>query len=110
MSFRELRVWHAAMTLVEKVYILTHNFPTQEMYGLTSQIRRAAVLIPSNIGEGHTRAHLKEYLHHLSMAQPHCGTGNTTGDPPANLLPQVPRPILSEINSPGNRMYAPGNA
>jgi hypothetical protein len=58
-SFRELRVWQAAMILVEKVYMLTQDFPKQEMYGLTSQIRRAAVSIPSNIAEGHTREHLK---------------------------------------------------
>jgi len=58
-SFRELRVWQAAMILVENVYMLTQDFPKQEMYGLTSQIRRAAVSIPSNIAEGHTREHLK---------------------------------------------------
>ena len=68
-SFRDLRVWQAGMDLVEHVYHLTHTFPTHEMYGLTSQIRRAAVSIPSNIAEGHTREHSKEYLHHLSMAQ-----------------------------------------
>jgi hypothetical protein len=48
-SFRELRVWQAAMILVENVYMLTQDFPKQEMYGLTSQIRRAAVSIPSNM-------------------------------------------------------------
>ena len=68
-SFRELRVWQAAINLVERVYELTQVFPNQEIYGLTSQIRRAAVSVPSNIAEGHTREHLKEYLHHLSMAQ-----------------------------------------
>ncbi|CAN5891284.1 hypothetical protein BH18ACI4_BH18ACI4_10010 [soil metagenome] len=60
-SFRELRVWEAAMNLVEKVYRLTRRFPKQETYGLVSQIQRAAVSIPSNIAEGHTREHLKEY-------------------------------------------------
>lgn len=68
-SFRELRIWQAAMDLVEKIYLLTRSFPKQETYGLTSQLQRAAVSIPSNIAEGHTREHLKEYLHHLSMAQ-----------------------------------------
>ena len=68
-SFRELRIWQAAMDLVEKVYLLTRSVPKQETYGLTSQLQRAAVSIPSNIAEGHTREHLKEYLHHLSMAQ-----------------------------------------
>ena len=68
-NFKELRVWQRAMDLVEQVYELTRDFPKQETYGLTSQIRRAAVSVPSNIAEGHTREHLKEYLHHLSMAQ-----------------------------------------
>lgn len=68
-SFRDLRVWRAGMELVERVYQLTQSFPAREAYGLTSQMRRAAVSIPSNIAEGHTREHTKEYLHHLSIAQ-----------------------------------------
>ena len=68
-SFRDLRVWQASMDLVEQVYQFTQTFPSQEIYGLISQMRRAAVSIPSNIAEGHTREHSKEYLHHLSMAQ-----------------------------------------
>jgi four helix bundle protein len=68
-SYRELRVWQSAMELVERVYHLTRTFPREEMYGLSSQLQRAAVSVPSNIAEGHTREHLKEYLHHISMAQ-----------------------------------------
>ena len=68
-SYRDLRVWQAAMNLVEQVYRLTRAFPKQETYGFSSQMQRAAVSIPSNIAEGHTREHLKEYLHHLSIAQ-----------------------------------------
>lgn len=68
-SFRDLRVWQAGMDLVEKIYQVTLRFPNTEVYGLTSQIRRAAVSIPSNIAEGHTREHLKEYLQFISMAQ-----------------------------------------
>jgi four helix bundle protein len=68
-SFRDLRVWRAGMDLVEQVYKLTQAFPREEAYGLTSQMRRAAVSVPSNIAEGHTREHTKEYLHHVSMAQ-----------------------------------------
>ena len=68
-SFRDLRVWNAGMNLVESVYCLTRRFPKEETYGLAIQIRRAAISIPSNIAEGHSREHLKEYLHHLSIAQ-----------------------------------------
>ncbi|HTT64576.1 MAG TPA: four helix bundle protein [Bryobacteraceae bacterium] len=68
-SFRELRVWQGAMSLVESVYRLSAAFPIEENYGLKSQIRRAAVSIPSNIAEGNARASTREYLNHLSVAQ-----------------------------------------
>ncbi len=68
-SFRDLRVWQAGLDLVESVYRLTQAFPSHELYGLAAQMRRAAVSVPSNIAEGHTREHSREYLHHLSMAQ-----------------------------------------
>jgi four helix bundle protein len=68
-SFRDLRVWQLAMELVELTYRVTQSFPKHEVYGLTSQIQRAAVSVPSNLAEGHTREHTKEYLHHLSIAQ-----------------------------------------
>lgn len=65
-SFRELRVWQKSMDLVEKTYRLTQAFPKQETYGLTSQVRRAVISVPSNIAEGHTREHIKEYLPEIS--------------------------------------------
>jgi four helix bundle protein len=68
-SFRDLRVWQAGMDLVENVYLLTRSFPADEKHGLVSQMRRAAVSIPSNIAEGHTREHTNHYLYHLSVAQ-----------------------------------------
>lgn len=57
------------MKLVEDVYRITEAFPSKEIYALTNQVRRAAVSVPSNIAEGHTRESTKEYLNHLSMAQ-----------------------------------------
>jgi four helix bundle protein len=68
-SYRDLRVWQAALDLVTRVYEITRGFPKHEVYALCSQMQRAAVSIPSNVAEGHEREHIKEYLHHLSMAQ-----------------------------------------
>jgi four helix bundle protein len=67
--FRELRVWQRGMELVVDVYRASANFPRTEIYGLASQLRRAAVSVPSNIAEGHTRESTKEYLNHISIAQ-----------------------------------------
>ncbi|MDQ3668295.1 MAG: four helix bundle protein [Acidobacteriota bacterium] len=112
-SFRELRVWQAAMNLVEKVYRLTQRFPKQETYGLVSQIQRAAVSIPSNIAEGHTREHLKEYLHHLSMAQASLAELETQLEISGRLkylLSDQLKELLSEVNSLGRQMYALRNS
>jgi four helix bundle protein len=68
-SHRELRVWQASMDLVEEVYRVCADFPNDERYGLTSQLRRAAVSIPSNLAEGHRRESTKEYLNGISVAQ-----------------------------------------
>ena len=67
-SYRDLRVWQASMSLVEEIYRLTREFPLSELYGLTSQMQRAAVSVPSNIAEGHTRSYTREYLHHVAIA------------------------------------------
>lgn len=66
-SFRELLVWQRSMTLAEQVYTLTEDFPSSERYGLTAQLRRASVSIPSNIAEGHM-LQTGHYLHHLTVA------------------------------------------
>jgi four helix bundle protein len=66
--FRELRAWQLGMDLTERVYLITHSFPKSEIYGLTSQIRRAAVSIPSNLAEGHGRTSTKEFLQFISIA------------------------------------------
>src|SRR5688500_2221868 len=67
-SFRDLEVWQEAMTLGEEVYALSMAFPADERFGLTSQLRRAAVSIPSNIGEGGRRKKWKAHLNHLDIA------------------------------------------
>jgi four helix bundle protein len=67
-NYAELIAWQKAMNLVEDVYKVSKSFPREEMYGLTSQIRRAAVSIPSNIAEGQGRSTTADFLRHLSIA------------------------------------------
>ncbi len=68
-GFRDLRVWRQAVELVEQVYRATERFPDRVMYGLAVPLRRAAVSVPSNLAEGHTRQYIKKYPNHLSVAQ-----------------------------------------
>lgn len=67
-NYQELIVWQKAMDLVEEVYKASRTFPREEIYGLTSQIRRAAVSVPSNIAEGQGRRTTADFLRHLSIA------------------------------------------
>jgi four helix bundle protein len=68
-SFRDLQVWQRAMQLTVAVYRLTRDFPREEIYGLTSQIRRAAVSVPSNIAEGQGRLNPAEFRQFLGIAR-----------------------------------------
>jgi four helix bundle protein len=67
-SHRDLNVWQTGMDIAERAYELSREFPKDEMYGLTSQVRRAAVSVPANIAEGNARSSTKEYLHLLSIS------------------------------------------
>jgi four helix bundle protein len=68
-SYRDLRVWQEAMTLSELVYRVTQTFPRSEVFGLTSQMRRASVSVPANIAEGYGRENLGSYVQFLRIAQ-----------------------------------------
>jgi four helix bundle protein len=68
-SFRDLLVWQRAIQLSVSIYRLTKDFPREEVYGLTSQIRRAAVSVPSNIAEGHGRLGTGEYRQFLCISR-----------------------------------------
>jgi len=68
-SYRELQVWRLSMQLTKDVYAVTKNFPSDERFGLISQLRRAAVSIPSNIAEGQARYSQREFLRFLSNAR-----------------------------------------
>jgi four helix bundle protein len=67
-SYQRLTVWQRSMDLVEAIYKLSRAFPEHEQSGLTGQIRRAAVAIPTNIAEGHGRSHSYDNLQNLSAA------------------------------------------
>ena len=68
MNHKDLEVWKKAMDLVEQIYLITSTFPSSELYGLTNQLRRAAVSIPSNIAEGSARKGDKELLYFTNIA------------------------------------------
>jgi four helix bundle protein len=68
-SYRDLRVWQDAMSLAEICYRITRKFPRDELFGLTSQIRRASTSIPANIAEGHGRENTGSFIQHLRIAQ-----------------------------------------
>jgi four helix bundle protein len=107
--FRELRVWQGGMDLVESVYRISVGFPKFEMYGLTGQIRRAAVSVPSNIAEGNTRASTKEYLNHVSIAQASLAEVETQLEIAARLgyiAPERLTPILGQSAVLGKQLYA----
>ncbi len=68
-TYQELMVWQRAMDMVVAVYQLSSKFPKEEIYGLKSQVRRAAVSVPSNIAEGQGRGTANEFAHFLRIAQ-----------------------------------------
>lgn len=68
-NFKELKVWEKAHKLTLEVYHVTRNFPSEERYGLVSQMRRAAISIPANIAEGVKKKTTRDFLHFLNIAQ-----------------------------------------
>jgi four helix bundle protein len=68
-SYRQLVAWQKAMQFVKEIYRITRSFPNDEMYGLTSQLRRATVSVPSNIAEGQARYSRREFYHFLTLAR-----------------------------------------
>jgi four helix bundle protein len=95
-SYRDLRVWQDAMTLAECCYRLTRPFPRDELFGLTSQIRRAAGSVPANIAEGHGRENTGNFVQHLRVSQgslkeleTHLMLAERVGILPSTDLPEV---------------------
>jgi four helix bundle protein len=67
-NYKQLRVWQNGMELVRRVYRLTRGFPKHEVFGLSSQMQRAAISVPANIAEGHTRGTTKEFLRYVTIS------------------------------------------
>ncbi|MEX2306501.1 MAG: four helix bundle protein [Pirellulales bacterium] len=67
-NYRDLAVWQRGMDIALEVYEVTKEFPADERFGLTSQLRRAAVSVPANIAEGHARSSTKDYLRYVAIA------------------------------------------
>jgi four helix bundle protein len=68
-GIKKIKAWQLADRFVVEVYRVTRHFPREELYGLTSQLRRAAVSVPANVAEGSQRQHLREYLQFLYIAK-----------------------------------------
>lgn len=69
LPFKKLKVWDKGMNLTKKVFLMTKKFPKEEQYGLTSQVRRASVSIPSNIAEGSQRGTDKDFARYILIAK-----------------------------------------
>lgn len=76
-DYKQLKVWQKGIEIVDRVYTLTGKFPRGELYGLTLQMRKAAVSIPSNIAEGFVRGHAKEYRQFLYISLGSCAELDT---------------------------------
>lgn len=101
LSFRDLDVWQLGMELVVNVYRATDLFPAAERFGLTSQMRRAAVSIPSNIAEGHARRSDGAYLNHVKIAlgsQAELGTQVEAALRLGLLRPDAAKSLMGEVD------------
>lgn len=88
-SYKELIVWQKSIVLAKEIYRITEKFPKTETFGLTSQMRRASVSIPSNIAEGYKRSGLGDYLHFLAIADGSAAELETQIILAKDLLPQI---------------------
>lgn len=112
-DFRELRVWQAAMQLVTLIYRQTSKLPSSENFGLTSQMRRAAVSVPSNVAEGYCRDSTKDYLRLLSIAQGSLGELETQIELAERLgywSASEAAPLLTEAQSVARLLHALRNS
>lgn len=108
---KQLDVWARSMDLAEAIYGAVKKMPKQEEYRLTAQMIRAAISIPANIAEGHTRATRKDYAHFLSIPRLKCGTRDTPmlAERTNLLAREVTKPLIAasdEISRMLNKLHA----
>ena len=103
--YKDLLVWQKAIALVTQVYVVTRTFPREELYGLTSQIRRAAVSVPSNIAEGQARLSPGEFRQFLGIARGSLAELDTQLIFAENLgyIP-VPCPLFEQLGEVGRML------
>jgi len=102
-SYKDLKIWRNSIELVKRIYIITKDFPKDEVYGLVSQMRRCAVSVASNIAEGKTRQHTNEYIQFLYVALGSCAELETQVVI-AKELKYISSVIESEIQSTTNQI------
>src|SRR5208337_1604967 len=103
-SYRELIAWQKAVDLVTEIYSITREFPREEVYGLTSQMRRSAVSIPSNIAEGQGRATKGEFVQFLAHARGslfELETQILISERLGYLSPEIEKRLLAQSNEVG---------
>ena len=106
-DFRDLEIWQLGVRIVRDIYVLTERFPRKEIYGLASQMRRAAVSIPSNIAEGFDRFHTRDFIRFLLVARGSCSELETHVELSAmlNYIPEETRnTLVDELKLEGRKL------
>ena len=104
-SYRDLLVWRLGLDLVETIYRSTAEFPKSETFGLSAQMRRAAVSIPSNIAEGQARASSKEFLYFLSISLGSVAESTTQLELASRLRYMEAEAALAQTELLGKRLH-----
>ena len=106
--YRDLKVWQRAHAVVLKLYRLSNSFPSDERYGLTSQLRRAAMSVPANIAEGSKRRTKADFAHFLNIAEGSLAETDyllLLSTDLGYLAADVTSPMLTEIDEIGRMLY-----